>query len=224
MRLSYSLLLAACVFASPALAKGDQSKEPADKKHVLVDQIVEAVKAEKLTGEEKLDLKKRSQERLDRFIDVIADKTKMSPEEKQKLKDKMSKSCQDNQARSLPPELKERIVSELAIREFCRDLSYQVLGEHLDDHDLKAILKFIKSRTGKKLIKQAPDMIAQMIELSAERYVPVAIDMMKQFKVPDGMGPGSPKISPEQKRELMEKIRRLLQNNGQQSAPGKDET
>lgn len=224
MRPSYFFLLAVCVFASPALAKNEQSKEPADKKHVLLDQIVEAVKAEKLTEEEKADFKKRSQERLDRFIDVVADKTKMSPEDKQKLKDKLSKSCQENQANGLPPEVKERIESQLAIKEFGRDLSYQVLGDHLDDSDLKAILKFIKSSTGKKLIKQAPDMIAQMIELSAERYVPLAIDMMKQFKVPDGIGSGPPKISPEQKRELMEKIRRLLQNNRQPSAPGKDET
>lgn len=227
MRPPIVLLLSGLIVLTPVtavLAKDEKSKEPADKKQILVDQIIDAVKAEKLTDEERDELKKKGQERLDRVIDTIADKTQMSPEEKQKLKDKMSKGCPDRQAQGLSPELKQRIESQLAIKEFCRNMSYQVMGDHLEDRDLKAILKFIKSSTGKKLIKQAPDMMAQMLELAAERYIPIGIDMMKQFKVPEGLAPGSQQMSPEQRRELMEKLKRLLQRNGPQTSPGKDET
>lgn len=223
MRPAYLLFLLSLIIANPALAKDEKSKGPTDKKHVLVDEIIDAVKAEKPTDEEKDELKKKGQERMDRFVDVLAEKTNMSPEDKQKLKDRLGKSCQDKQAQSVPPEVKAQIDSKLAIKEFCRDLSYQVMGDHFEDSDLKAILKFIKSPTGKKIIKQAPDMIAQMIELSAERYVPIAIDFMKQYKMPEGMGPGSPRMSPEQRRQMIEKFKRLFEKNAPSEA-GKDET
>lgn len=222
MRLSgVFLLFSSVLLIIPAYAK--EEKKPVDKKEALVDQIIEAVNAEKLMEEEKTEFKKKGQERIDRFIDVIAEKTKMSPEDKQKLKDKLSKRCAEKQSRTLAPEVKDRIEKELALKEFSRNLAFQVMGDHFDDHDLKNILKFIKSSTGKKILKQAPDMIAQMIELSAERYVPLAMDMLKGFKVPDGLQQGSPHMSPEQRKELMEKLKRLLQRNNP-VGPGKDET
>src|SRR5579883_2800498 len=144
MRQFHAVVLTICTticIPSAVVAKDDNgsvSKNAAtDKKRLLIDQITETIKEEKPTEEECAALKKKSQERLERMIDVIADKTNMSPEEKQKLKEKLRSNQEKQAQQSLPPEVKAQIESKLAIKDFCKDMGYQVLGDHLEESDLK---------------------------------------------------------------------------------------
>ena len=89
-KLSAALLIMFITSAAPAYCKKDSEKGE-DKKHVLVDEIIEAVQTEdKLSEEETAALKAKQKERMDRLVDVIADKAKMSDEEKAKLKEKIA--------------------------------------------------------------------------------------------------------------------------------------
>ncbi len=225
-KLSAALLVLFLVNPAPAFCKSkDKDKEDkgADKKHALVDQIIEAVEAEKPTEDERAALKKKADERVDKLIDVIADKSKMSDEGKAKLKAKIAEKKEKHH--SLPPEVKEQLEKRFDFKHFSKDLTYQVLSDHFDDSDLKSLLKFLKSPVGKKLMKQTPDMIGQVVELSMERYVPEIIDLCKNIKLPKGLSPnGGP--SPERKREMMEKLKQLFEQQQPHPAPGpgKDET
>jgi len=221
-----------------AFAKHDGGKDK-DKTHQLVDQIIDAVQAEqKLSDDELAELKKKQQDRMNRIIDVISDKAQISDEEKAKLKEKIMERIAtkkaEQQKNQLPPELKEQIEAKLDLKNFSKQTTYQVLADHLDNSDLKAILKFLKSPTGQKLFREGPDMIGEVVELSAEKYLPMIIELSKRFKTPHGvpkdLPPGlSPKdTNPEHQREILEKWKKFMQEHMPQrpplTGPGKDET
>lgn len=223
--LSSALLMTLLMSSLPALCKTESTTQE-DKKHKLIDQIIDTVKKEKPTEEERQEFKKKREARFDHFIDVMAEKTKMSDEEKAKLKERIAKRRESH--KSMPPELKEKLGQKLDWKNFCQETTYQVLGDHLTDNDLKALLKFIKSPTGRKIVKQAPDMISQAVALAAEKYVPLIVEKIKEFKPGNGfLPPGTvPGPDNQKRKEMLDRIQQFLRNPrmDQQQGPGKDET
>ncbi len=226
-KLSAILAISVLMLQAPAYSKDKESskKGKVDKKQALVDQIVDAVEAQKLSSEERAELKKKNNERMDRFVDLIAEKTNMGEEAKNKIKEKLAEK-REKAGRQMPPELKEKLAEKFESKTFCKETTVTVLSDHFDEKDLRAILKFLKSSTGKKLLKQGPDMISQGVELAAVHYVPIIIDLLKEMKskLPPGLGPGG---TPEQKREMMDRFKQMLQEKLKQKqlpGQGKDET
>jgi len=175
-------------------------------------------------------MKKKRQERMDHVIDVVADKTGMSDEAKSKLKEKMS-SSRNREHKPMPPEMKEKLEKTFGdSKTFCKDMTVQVMSEHFEESDLKSILKFLKSKTGKKLIKQAPDMVAQTIALSLEHYLPPVLETCKDLKKCAPMLPLGPNGGgdPEKRKEMMDKLKQMFEQLQKQrpplSGPSKDET
>lgn len=225
-KFSAALLITLMASSAPALCKSDDEKK-IEKTHALVDQIIQAVKDERPNEEERTALKTKCHERIDRMVDVIADKAHLSDDEKAKLKARIAEGKEAHKSgKGIPPELKEKLEKKFDRKAFCLDATYKVLGDHLSDSELKSLLKFIKSKTGKTILKQMPDMMAQSVELSVEHFVPIIMDMCKDFfKMPPGLGPNA---DPEKKREMMEKLRQMIQEHMRQTKPptgsGKDET
>ncbi|MBX9685191.1 MAG: DUF2059 domain-containing protein [Candidatus Obscuribacterales bacterium] len=224
MRKFSSALMIFCLL-SPAAAYSGEEKSGSDKTRVLVDQIIEAVEAEKLSAEEQEAFKKKNKERVERVVDAIADKANMSAEAKAELKAKIAEKRE--QHHSMPPEMKEKLEKRFDFKGFNKESSYTVLKDHFSDTELKSILKFLKSSTGKKLIKETPDMICEVFELALERYVPIVIDLVKELKMPPALN--GPNANPEKRKEMMEKIRKMLQEQmpspmPHSDAPAKDET
>jgi hypothetical protein len=227
-KLSAALLIVFLTSSAPAFSTSDGNKSVnqkiKDRKHLLVDQIIDAVQADNnLSDDEIAKFEKKQQERVDRMIDVIADKAKMSAEEKAKLKEKIAETKE--QHNSIPPELKEKLVKHFDFKNFSKQTTCQVLTDHFEDSDLKAILRFLKSSTGQKFFREGPDMIGQVLELSAERYVPIIMDLCKEFKLPSGLSPMD--NNREHRREMMEKLRQLFKDRlppQSPTGPGRDET
>ncbi|MBX9723725.1 MAG: DUF2059 domain-containing protein [Candidatus Obscuribacterales bacterium] len=225
-KLSAALVIMFLANPAPAFCKHkekDSSNKSEDKKHALVDQIIDAVQAEKLTDDERAELEKKQDARVDKFVDAVADKMKMSDEEKTKIKARLN--AKKDAHKQLPPEVKAALEKRFDFKNFSKDMTYQVLTDHFDDKDLKSLLKFLKSPIGKKLMKQTPDMLGEATEMTLEKYVPIVIDMIKEIKIPKGLSPKDGP-SPEKKREMMEKLRQLFEQNQKApiQGPGKDET
>lgn len=249
-KLSAALLVVFLLNPTAAFCKSkSEGKQSSNKSQSTVDKIIEAVEAEKLTDEEKKAQEKKRNERIDHVVDTIADKSNMPEEERAKLKAKIAESREKQS--QMPAEVKEKMDMVFQSKEFCKDTTNKVLTDHFTETDQKALLKFLKSPTGKKLIKEAPDMVAQSLELAAVHYIPIFMDMLKNFKMPPGMMPGIPglgpvlppgfqpppgigprgipNITPEQKQQMMDKIKDLLKDNMPRqntppAGPGKDET
>lgn len=221
------ILLGAC----PALAKDEdkaKSEGPADKKRQAFDQILDTIESNKLTEEEKEQLKAKGKERMNHLLDVYAEKTHMTEEEKTKLKEKYQ-NHPDAPKREMPPGIKEKLDKTFGdCKSFGKDMSFQVLSDHFDEKDMKAINKFLLSSTGKKLIKGLPDMVGQAVSLTVEHYMPALIDLtqtMRNFAPPMMMpNPGG---SPLQRQEMMEKLKRMMEQMQHPKLPStspKDET
>lgn len=232
MRNLSAALLCMIVSAAPAFCKDkDKSKDSADKKRSLVTQIIDTVEANKPDEKEREEFKKKRQERMDHLIDAVAEKSGMGEEAKNKLKEKLSAS-KERERKPMPPEIKAKFEKTFGdSKTFCKDMTVQVMSEHFDDSDLKSILKFLKSKTGKKLIKEAPDMLAQTIAISLEHYLPPIVEACKDLKncapMLTPLGPNGGGDS-EKRKEMIEKFKQMYEQLQKQKAPisgpNKDET
>ena len=72
-------------------------------------------------------------------------------------------------------------------------------------------------------------MFGQVLELSAEKYVPIIMNFVRKINLPKDFPPGlNPKdTDPEHRKEMMEKWKQYFKDHGQPKLPagqGKDET
>lgn len=213
------LVLSICSCSLSALAKS--SKAPADaeaKKKAVIDKIIQVVEDDKLTAEERKAAKQKKKERIAKFGNFIADKLEIPEAKREEIHQKMRE--QKKKHKDLPPEVKEEMKRKLDIAGFNRRAAYQVLSDHLDEKDLKNVLKFMKSSTGTKLVKEAPDMLLQFGILAGEHFLPIAIDFFKGLKMMHNLMPlpmpggleGDPK-----NKQIIDQMRKLMEQQRQKT-------
>lgn len=209
-RLSGTLLLALilsnnlCVLAKPAL-------DPEAKKKAEIDKIISTIEAEKPTPEEKVARKAKRKERLEGLGNFIAERLELPEAKRAEIKQKIAEH--HSKSNSMPPEVREEIKRKLDVAGFTRRTTYTVLGDHFDDKDLKNIQKFLKSSTGAKLIKETPDMLLQTVVLTAEHFVPIIADFLKQVRGMRGLMPDSIKGGPNdpKRQEMIDQMKKLIE-------------
>jgi hypothetical protein len=182
------------------------------KKDAVLHNILESLNAKKLTDEEEALVHKHRQERADHLIDVIADKTNMPEEKRAELKAKIAKHAEKAAA---PNPKKEEILRRLDCKGFLKSTVYTVLDDHFNEHELKDLLRFIKSATGRRLVDQGADMLEEGFALTLEHFLPIFIDMGKEFKKATPLGPG-PSLH---QQEMIDKLKKMLHDNKPTTAP-----
>lgn len=229
--ISSVLLLSICCCPLQAFAKSSKTTADAEtKKKAVIDKIIEVAEDDKRTPEERKAMKQRKKERIAKFGEFLADKLEIPESKRQEIRQKMEE--QKKSHKQMPPEVKEEMKKKLDVAGFNKRATYQVLSEHLDEKDLKNVLKFMKSSTGTKLIKEAPDMLLQFSILAGEHYIPLLIDFVKSLKmmrnlIPMPM-PGGMEGDPKNK-QIIEQMKKLIEQQRQKSTPpptgdpGKDE-
>ncbi len=211
--------------ASPAGAKEKKEKDKPEKEsgESVISEIITLVKTQRPTEAEKEAQKTQRRERVGAILADLEQKGQITPEQKQKVLDALCEGKCDLTP-PLPGGLKTDWKKVLKIDEFCETTAVRVLNDHLDQKDLKALLKFLKTPTGLKLIKDAPDMAAEAGELTAAKFLPPLIQMSKQFR----MGPGIPGLGPEfplspeeqeKRKQLLDKLKEMLKQRERERAP-----
>ncbi len=215
------LVLSLCSCSMSTFAKS--SKTPVDaeaKKKAAIDKIIQVVEDDKLTPEEKKAFKAKKKERLEKFGTFIADRLDIPESKREEMRQKME--AQKKHHKEMPPEVKEEMKRKLDIDGFKKRATYQVLSDHLDEKDLKNVLKFLKTSTGTKLIKEAPDMLLQFGILAGEHFLPLVFDFVKNLKMMHNMMPvpmpggleGDPK-----NKQIIDQMKKLIEQQRQKSAP-----
>lgn len=225
------LMLSLCSCSLTAFAKS--SKTPADaesKKKVVIDKIIETVQDDKLTPEERKAAKEKKKERLEKFGDFVADKLDIPQSKREDFRKKMEDQKKAHKA--MPPEVREELKRKLDVAGFNKRATTQVLSEHLDEKDLKNLLKFMKSSTGTKLVKEAPDMLLQYGILAGEQYLPMLFDFVKNLKMMKHLMPmpmpGGMESDPKNK-QIIDQMKKLIEEqhlkspDPSPSGPGKNE-
>lgn len=224
MRLVTVSLLCALALSSPVMAKetSDSKVSSKDSSDALVTEIVNTVKTAKLTEEEKQEQKKVRNARVESILTDLEAKGQIPPDAKAKILDGLRS---DKPMHEHVPGMDSGWKARLNIDEFCASTTSKVLTDHLETQDLKNLLKFLKTSTGQKIIKQTPDMLSEAFELAAARFVPPLMEIGKQFAMQKMMQPKQ--LTPEQmekQKEMMDKIKDMLKQNQQSPEPKPDET
>lgn len=224
MRLVTVSLLCTLAMSSPVLAKEtkDNSKAGKDTSDALVAEIVAAVKSAKLTEQEKQEQKKVRTARVESLLADLETKGQIPPDAKAKILDGLRS---DKPIHEHVPGMDSGWKARLNLDDFTSDTTAKVLTDHLDKQDLKNLLKFLKTPTGQKIVKQTPDMTSEALELAAARFLPPLVELGKQFTMQKMMQPRE--LTPEQmekQKEMMNKIKDLLKQNQQGPEPKPDET
>lgn len=219
MRWIVLFILVAC--ATPAVAKDKHKTAQKDASTSTASMIVEFIKSQKLTEAEKEEQKSQRRDRVQKVLSELEQQGQITPSQKQKVLDACDGKCE--KAGMLPGGLKpSEIKSMMKVDEFCSSTAEKVLGDHLDEKDLKALLKFLKTPTGKKLIKQAPDMASEAAELAAARFLPPLMEMGKRFKMRGPSAGQSLPLSPEEekkRREILDKLKEMLKQREREKSP-----
>ncbi|MBY0547404.1 MAG: DUF2059 domain-containing protein [Candidatus Obscuribacterales bacterium] len=224
MRLVTVSLLCTLALSSPVMAKetSDSKVSSKDSSDALVTEIVNTVKAAKLTEEEKQEQKKVRNARVESILTELEAKGQIPPDAKAKI---LAGLRSDKPVHEHVPGVDSAWTARLNLDEFCASTTSKVLTDHLDNQDLKNVLKFLKTPTGQKIIKQTPDMLSEAFELTVARFLPPLMELGKQFAKQKMMQPKE--LTPEQmekQKEMMNKIKDLLRQNQQSSEPKPDET
>lgn len=228
-QLSCSILVMSLFTASPVFAK-KATEDPSAKKRAVIEKIIAVVDADKLTSAEADAVKQKQKARLEELGNFVADKMDIPESKREAFKERMKEHKKTQEA--IPPEVKAEFNRKMDVPGFTKDATYKVLGDHLDEKDLKAILKFMKTSTGTKLIKEAPDMLCQLGVLAGEHFIPIFMDIFKQLKMipgmmPPGMMPPSFHPRDQKQQEMMDQMKKLIEQHRPKvppSGPGKDET
>lgn len=222
MRWIAAFVLVMVVSVCPASAK---DRQKAKKTGSTVDQIIEQVESVKLNALEDSQQKARRHERVEKLLSDFEQQGQLTAAQKQKILDAVDGKA--NAPGDLPPGMDLDWKKVLKVSEFCRTTAGKILTDHLDEKDLKALLKFLKTPTGVKLIKEAPDMGCEAAELTLARFAPPLMEMGKRFRMnPHGLTPPGFQVSPEEeqkRKEMIDKLKEMLKQRQREREPH-DET
>lgn len=219
-----------CALLSPAFAKSEKKSSSKDDADTVIADIIAAVNTAKLTDEEQAEQKKVRKARIEAMLTDLESKGQMPPGVKEKILEKVTS---DKPMHEQVPGMDKQWKARFKCDEFVKTATGKVLTEHLSQQELKDLLKFLKSPTGQKIIKQAPDIAAETVELGAVQFIPPLMEMLKEMAAKNPMGgpfgpgfgpPGFPGFGPggkpnepnEQQKEMMNKIKDLLRQNQDQ--------
>lgn len=181
------------------------------KRGETINRILDALHRKPLTEEEQLASRKRTQERFEKVLDTVAEKSGMPPEDvakyKKRLQERLATSSSQSSSEA-SKKLKAKIQEKLQCAAFFRATMYQLFDDHFTSDELRFLEKFVVSPTGQKLIAEAPDMMQEGVGLSLEHYVPMAIDFAKQYRRSRSLRPG--KVDPAQEKMINE-VKKMLQ-------------
>jgi hypothetical protein len=107
------------------------------------------------------------------------------------------------------------MIARLDIKNFVKETTCKILDEHFNQKELKDLLKFLNSSTGKKLVDMAPSMAEEGVDMALEHCAPILIDFLKELRPHSPFG-ASP--SPHD-QELIDKLKKMIHDQHQEKVP-----
>jgi len=157
--------------AAPQANKPAQAQEISPEKRELVKRLVGVLNIGK-TSEAMLNSMLDEQEKsLTRIIEGTIAQSKsfkeLSPDERQLTLEQIAVS----QRRSIK-RMREMLAGRLDLGRITEELSVELYGKHFSENELRDLIAFYESPTGRKTIELAPTLFSEAIANAAERILP----------------------------------------------------
>ena len=125
----------------------------------------------------------------------------LSQAEQQRLRDEMNES-----ARSSSQRYREALTQRLNFAQLIEEISFPLYAKYFNDNELKDLIAFYKSSTGKHAVAVMPNLYADSMAKAEERMMPVIKDVMSE-------------VSADEKTKFREKIASLVESHHKTSTP-----
>jgi hypothetical protein len=125
----------------------------------------------------------------------------LSQAEQQRLRDEMNESARRSSQR-----FREALIQRLNFAQLIEDISIPLYAKYFDDNELRDLIAFYKSPTGKHTMAVMSNLFADSMAKAQERMMPVIKDVMSE-------------ISADERARFREKIASLVESHHKTSTP-----
>jgi uncharacterized protein len=145
-------------------------------KRALIKEFLEAIDIKK-TSRAVFDatfnqMMQRMPETMWEAISASKDVQQMSGVEQQRLRDALKERTV-----LIAQKMKERLTQRLDFDQMMEDISTQIYAKYFNETELKDIIAFYKSQTGKRTLEVMPNLFAESMSASYERMSPILKDL-----------------------------------------------
>lgn len=173
-------LLAAALLvalACTAAAAQEQSPQVSPEKRALIKELLEltdaAKNAEAIKDSMYAQQEKIIPEAIARAVDADG---RFTPVERQAIKDAIAAESAETMSR-----LKQSFDQRINLAQIVEEISLVVYDRYYTESELRDLLAFYKSPTGRKTIQIMPKLFADSLQMTAERLTPKMLEVMEQF-------------------------------------------
>lgn len=220
MKLIFCCVVLATLQAVPALAQESSDSPSAQKpktateerKAKTIESIITAINVEKLLKETHESLDKDKEKRVERMLDKLVKDGRIKPEQRDRMLQSMQKSDRPKSTRG------SEFIKQLEIPQFINHSYTTLLDRFFTEKELKDILRFVNSSTGKKLRTVAPQMTSDSVDLAVEYFTPKIAEQISKMR---GGRRGGSRIEtmPELRRYREEMLKQLQEHKDGTKVP-----
>jgi hypothetical protein len=139
-------------------------------------------------------------------IAAMDDVKQLRPEQREQLRAKINES-----SLQLSQRMKAMFLQRIDMKQLVEDISYSVYDKHFTVNELKDLVTFYKSETGKKVIAEMPALYAESVAKAGEIVMPKVTEIMDE-------------VQKDETKQLTQEIQRLLESTRKAVPPAPKRT
>jgi hypothetical protein len=170
--------------AAPQQNQSNQSQEISPEKRALVKELVDVLNVKK-SAKDMLEvieaqMQKQMVDTMWQTLSQMKEMKELTDEERQDLQDKIKENAQQGFKRFV-----DSLNKRVDFGQLTEDVSISVYAKYFTEKELKDLIVFYNSDTGKRSMEIAPSLMAESMSLTCERLEPVMNDIVRDIASDD---------------------------------------
>ena len=170
--------------AAPQQNQSNQSQEISPEKRALVKELVDAINVRK-SAKDMLEvietqMQKQMVETMWQTLSQMKEMKELTDEDRQDLQDKIKENAQQGFKRFV-----DALNKRVDFGQLTEDVSISIYAKYFTEKELKDLIVFYNSDTGKRSMEIAPSLMAESMSQTSERLMPVMDDIMRDIASDD---------------------------------------
>ena len=162
----------------------NQSQEISPEKRALVKELVDAINVRKSAKDMfeviEAQIQKQMVDMMWQTLSQMKEMNELTEAEKQEMQDKVKENAQQGFKRFL-----DSLNKRVDFGQLTEDVSISVYAKYFTEKELKDLIVFYNSDTGKRSMEIAPSLMAESMSQTNERLMPVMDDIMRDIASDD---------------------------------------
>ena len=191
--------------AVPQQSQSNQSQEISPEKRALVKELVEAINVRKSAKDMfeviETQMQKQMVDTMWQTLSQMKEMKELTDEDRQDLQDKIKQNAQQGFKRFV-----DSLNKRVDFGQLTEDVSISIYAKYFTEKELKDLIVFYNSDTGKRSMEIAPSLMAESMSQTSERLMPVMDDIMRD-------------IASDDTKKLRDEVTSLAKSHHRQTTP-----